>query len=156
MLADTRHLVIIPIFNASSNGGLGFPPHQSVFSTVPGTTSELCALTNYNVQLAGVSLYQQNFLYDFESWQCELQAVHAINGGLTTGFSSGLITEYQYSMNMRYYVTSLYRRIAAEDQVPKSIQVLGTNLSAQNVDLYCFVSVAREIVFDLASGSRLE
>ncbi len=155
-LADTKTLIIIPIFNATSNGGLGYNPLQSVFATEPGTTSPLCALTNYNVQLAGVSLYQSNFNYDWESFNNELQSINAVNGGLTTGFSSGLIDEYAYSMTYRYYVTDLSRRIAAEDRVPKSIQVLGTNLSEQAVDYYSFVEVERELVIDLSSGARLE
>jgi hypothetical protein len=155
-LADTKTLIVVPFFNASSNGSLGFSPLQSVFASEPGTTSPLCALTNYNVMLAGVNLYQSNFNYDWESFNNELQSINAVNGGLTTGFSSGLIDEYYYSMIGRYYVTNLSRRISAEDRVPKSIQVLGQNLNTQTIDLFAFVEVERQIVIDLASGARLE
>lgn len=156
-LVNTKTLIVVPFFTKTENGtGLNISPLQSAFCSEPGTTSPLCAITNYNVALAGVNIYQNNYLYDWEAFITELNMINSVNGNLITGFSSGLITEYDYSNIYRYYVTDLSRRVAAEDYVPKSLQILGQNLNSRKVDLYCFVEVEKSIVLNTSSGERLE
>jgi len=155
-VVDAKTLIIVPIFSNTSNGSSSFSPLQSVFSTEPGTTSPLCAITNFNVQLAGVNLYQANLLYSWQNFIEELNGANSINGNLVTGLGSSLINEYSYSYLYGYNVTNLSRRISSEDLVPKSIQILGQSLSGQTVDLLCFVEIEKELLLDLASGARLQ
>lgn len=156
-LVNTKTLIVCPFFTKTSNGtGFNVSPLQSAFCSEPGTTSPLCAITNYNVALAGVNVYQNNYLYDWESFITELNMINSVNGNLVTGLSSGLITEYDYSNLYRYYVTDLSRRVAAEDYVPKSLQIMGQNLNSRNVDLFCFVEVEKSLVISTSSGERLE
>lgn len=156
-LVNTKTLIVVPFFTKTTNGtAFNISPLQSAFCSEPGTTSPLCAITNYNVALAGVNIYQNNYLYDWESFITELNMINSVNGNLITGLSSGLITEYDYSNIYRYYVTDLSRRIAAEDFVPKSLQIMGQNLNSRSVDLYCFVEVEKTIVINTSSGERLE
>ena len=110
----------------------------------------------FSLRLAGVNIYQNNELYDWENFIAELNSINSVNGNLVTGLSSGLITEYDYSNLYRYYVTDLSRRVAAEDYVPKSLQIMGTNLNQNAVDLYCFVEVEKTLVLNTSSGERLE
>lgn len=154
-LVNTKTLIVCPFYTKTANGGSNLSPLQSAFCTEPGTTSPLAAITNYNVALAGVNVYQNNYRYDWESFITELNMINSINGNTINGLSSGLITEYDYSNTYRFYVTDLSRRIAPEDLVPKSLQILGQNLCALAVDLYCFVEVQKEMVINTATGERI-
>jgi hypothetical protein len=155
-LVNTQSLTVVPFYSKTDNGGTNISPLQSAFCSEPGTTSPLCAITNYQVALAGVNVYQNQYRYDWESFITELNMINSVNGNLVTGLSSGLITEYDYSNTYRYYVTDLSRRISAEDKVPKSLQVLGLNLCGRQVDLYAFVAVQKILVINTSSGERLE
>lgn len=156
-LVNTKSLCVVPIFSKTADGnGITISPLQSAFASEPGTTSPLVSLYNYNVVLAGVNVYQNNYLYDWESFITELNMINSVNGNLITGLASGLITEYDFSNTYRYYVTDLSRRVSAEDYVPKSLQILGYNYSSRMIDLYCFVEVEKSLVLNTSSGERLE
>jgi hypothetical protein len=107
------------------------------------------------VQLAGVNIYTSNTLYDFEAFRNELARINGINGGVVDGLTSGLIGLEQFQANMRYYVTDLSRRIKAEDVVPKSIQISGTNASQVPITLFVFLEFERSIDVALDSGMLL-
>jgi hypothetical protein len=76
---------------------------------------------------------------------------NAINGGLDTGLTSGLI-DYQRWMNLyRYYVVDLSRRLAG-DNTPKSITVMGRNGSNFAVSYFVFIEYERHLEIDVESG----
>jgi hypothetical protein len=135
--------------------GTPCPVFQSPFASEPATTSPLIALNNFNIQIAGQNMFIQNQLYDFEQFTNELQSVNAINGGLVTGLTSGLISETDFQYMYRYYICDVSRRLPAEDRVPKSVQILGTNLSTQPITLYTFIEFEKEIEVDLITGQKL-
>ena len=129
-ITNPKCLVIIPILNGSTAGNNAntlFPPHQSPFTSEPATTSPLLAIQNFNVQVSGINLFPQNQTYDFDQFMTELKNANAINGGITTDLTSGLIGEAEFSSGYRYYVADLSRRLPLDDSVPKSIQIIGTN-----------------------------
>lgn len=157
-ISNPKTIVIIPIFAAASNpvsATVNLSPYQSPFASEPATTSPLAAIGDFNIQLAGVNIFQQNIQYDWELFVNELKGVNALNGGLVNGLTSGLITEYDFSMMYRYYVVDVSRRLAAEDLVPKSIQILGKNLTRLTMDYYIFVEVEKSITIDLQTGTKL-
>jgi uncharacterized alkaline shock family protein YloU len=45
--------------------------------------------------------------------------------------------------------------LPVEESVPKSIQIIGTNLSEKAVDLYCFVEYGNSISIDALTGARI-
>lgn len=141
--------------NNLSIAGVPCPVHQSPFSTEPATTSPLVAIRDFNIQIAGQNMFIQNQLYDFEQYTNELQSVNAINGGLVTGLTSGLISETDFQYMYRYYICDVSRRLPAEDRVPKSVQILGTSLSDQPITIYTFIEHEKEITVDLISGQKL-
>lgn len=168
-IPNPKAIIIIPFYGAASNnasnGGNPVAPYTSPFTSEPGTTSPYVQLTNFNVQVAGVNVFTQNELYDFEQFRNELASINAINGGLVDGLTSGLVSFERFQSNYRYYVADLSRRLPAEDKVPKSIQILGTVQSqAQNaaalagagtIQLMCFIEFEKEITVDLMTGAKL-
>jgi hypothetical protein len=152
-IVNPKSILILPFFSTTGNAG-GFSPYQSVFSTAPATTSPLAAIGDFNIQLAGVNVFQINESYDWQNFLDETQHVHCLNGGLVTGLTSGLVTEYDWQNSYRYYTVNLARRLASEDQVPKSIMLLGKNYSQLSVEYIIFVETERSITLDLnLSGS---
>lgn len=170
-VANPKTLILIPYINSKDNptsvtgalaGGSGtttlgnyLPPYQSPFASEPGTTSPYVGIRDYNVQLAGVNVYTSNTLYDFEAFRNELARINGINGGVVDGLMSGLIGQEQFEVNNRYYVTDLSRRIKAEDAVPKSIQVSGTNASQVRLTIFCFLEMEKSCDVALDSGLLL-
>ena len=69
--------------------------YQSVFDTASGTTDPLAAVTQFQVQIGGQNMFQQNFQYDFEKFINETSAMNEINGGLSTGITNELIGHYE-------------------------------------------------------------
>jgi uncharacterized alkaline shock family protein YloU len=45
--------------------------------------------------------------------------------------------------------------LPVEMSVPKSIQVLGQNLSSKTIDLYCFIEYGVEVSIDALTGARV-
>ena len=160
-IPNPKTVIIIPILQAGANNvnltgtPINVAPHLSPFSAEPGTTSPLIALTNFNVQIAGVNMFIQNEDYDFEQWVNELSSQNAINGNLVDGLTSGLVGELEWQNNYRYYVCDVSRRIPAEDSVPKSVQILGRNVANVAITLFVFIEFERSIEIDLVSGAKL-
>jgi hypothetical protein len=161
-IPNPKTIVIMPFLQPSRNNlneaGTGIPtaPYLSPFASEPATTSPLIALKNFNIQLAGVNMFINNEDYDFEQFQNELSRQNAINGGLVDGLTSGLISEREFQTLYRYYVCDVSRRLPAEDAVPKSVQILGQNVSAVDVNLFTFIQFQREITIDLQTGQKLQ
>lgn len=151
-------ILVVPIFSAAASGGNATAlasPIQSPFASEPGTTSPLTALTNLNVLLSGQSIFMLSEQYTFQSFYDELSKT-GLNAGCTDGLASGLI-DFQSWQNMyQYYLINVERRVGGgESVVPKSIQLLFTNLSEKTCDYYVFVGCRRSISISLANGTLL-
>jgi hypothetical protein len=180
-IANVRSVLILPMFSSSSaaapaasgqynvaatatavqlstNSGFlsGIPVFQSPFDTVgTGTTSPLAIIKNFNIQVSGQNAIYNMEKYPFEQFNNQLYGANAVNGGLTDGITSGLIDRQAFDMNYTYYYVDVSRMLPVEQQVPKSIQILGTNSSAKSIDLYCFVEYGNEISIDALTGARV-
>lgn len=160
-IVNPKTVIVIPMLQASANNVgttaavVNLAPHQSPFSSEPGTTSPLIALTNFNVQVAGVNQFIMNQDYDFEQWVNELSSQNAINGNLVDGMTSGLIGELEYSQMYRYYTCDVSRRVPIENGVPKSIQIMGKNMVNLAITLFIFIEFERSIEISLLTGQKL-
>jgi hypothetical protein len=154
-IVNPKMLVVMPYANTSAGvyANVTTPVWQSPFDSAPATTSPLCALTQFNVQVSGRNLFQQNFQYDFEAFINEMQSANAINGGADTGLTCGLLGQKEWSLAYRYYVADLSRRLPADDNIPKSITIQGTNNSGVALDLVCFIAFERRIRLDMSTGA---
>jgi hypothetical protein len=134
----------------------GVPVWQSPFDPAGcGPTSPLCQFTNFNVQVSGQNAIYNLQLRAFEQFNNQLYGQNAVNGGLTDGITSSLIDRQQFDLEYCYYYVNVERMLPVEQSVPKSVQILGTNLSSKAVDLMCFIEYGTEVQIDVLTGSRV-
>jgi len=164
-ISNIQSIIIMPFVGSASNA-TGYngaspvaqiAPYGSPFASEPSTTSPYLAITNFNIQVAGLNVFTMNELYDWQNFKDELSAMNAVNGSQVDGVDSGLIGYSEFEGNYRYYVADLSRRLPAEDAVPKSIQISGTvqGGTVANVQLQCFVVFKKQISIDLETGAKL-
>lgn len=157
---NVQYLVIIPFIAASANqtgnGTSNIPAYGSPFASEPGTSSPDVILTNFNIQVAGVNVFQQNIQYSWQDWYQEVATINAINGSQVDGLNSGLYTYEQWQRNP-IYVADISRRLPAESLVPKAVQISGEILSGSitNIQLQCFLVFGKEMTIDLETGAKL-
>jgi hypothetical protein len=148
----------IPAVTLSSNTGFlsGTPVFQSPFDPAgTGPTSPIVYLTNFNVQVSGQNAIYNVEKYNFEQFNNQLYGQNSVNGGLTDGLTSGLVGRTDFDMSYCYYYINVERMLPVEESVPKSIQILGTNLSSRAIDFYVFVEYGMEIKIDALTGARV-
>jgi len=170
-IANIKSVLILPFYSStgvpvasvsgaslSPNSGFnsGIPVWQSPFDPAgTGPTSPCCWLSNFNIQVSGQNAIYNMEKYNFEQWNNQLYGQNAVNGGLTDGLTSGLIDRQAFDMNYCYYYVNVERMLPVEQSVPKSIQVLGQNMTSKILDLYCFIEYGVDISIDALTGARV-
>jgi hypothetical protein len=124
-------------------------------STSPATPDPI-TLSSFNILVSGVNLFLNNEMYDFEAFKNALAYSNQLNGGMTTGLASGLISEDMFSRLYRYYYGDCSRVLPSEEGVSRSVQIVGVNQSLVACDLMVFVEFTREITIDISTGARIE
>lgn len=152
-IANIQSVLVVPFLTASSNGNLRgvLSPYSSA-----GATPDPIPLSNFNILISGVNLFLNNADYDFEAFTHQLQSANQLNGNLTTGLTSGLIGRKEFSHLYRYYYGNCSRSLPSEEGVSKSVQIVGKNLSEENIDLMVFVEFKRSMTIDISTGARIE
>jgi hypothetical protein len=79
-----------------------------------------------------------------------------LNGNLTTGLTSGLISEKMFSGGYRWYYGNCARILPSEEGVSRSVQIIGQNKSAVDCDLMVFVEFKKSMTIDISTGARIE
>ena len=136
-------------------GTLAFQSYTNPVSPSPAVPDPIM-LTNFNILVSGVNLFLNNEYYDFEAFREQLIQSNQLNGSLTTGLASGLISEDMFSRGYRYYYGDCSRILPSEEGVSRSIQIVGSNASELKCDLMVFVEFMREITIDVSTGARIE
>lgn len=158
-ISNLRSCLIQPFYSASKAEHLantGIPVYQSPFDPAgTGPTSPLCLLSNFNVVVSGQNAIYNTERYAFEQFINQTYGCNSVNAGLTDGLSSSLINQQGWEMEYCYYYVDISRMLPVEQQVPKSVQIIGQNKSTQDLDLWCFLSYGCEISFDVLSGARV-
>jgi len=143
-------------FNSNTNIPNGIPVYQSPFDPAgAGPTSPLCHITNFNVQISGQNAIYNLQKYSFEQFNNQLYGQNAVNGGLTDGLTSGLVGRQDFDMEYCYYYVNVERMLPVEQSVPKSVQIIGTNLSSKACDYWVFVEYGVSISIDVLTGARV-
>jgi hypothetical protein len=164
-IKNVKSVLVVPLVasgangtNAYSDGGATNLVRPSTllspFSTT-GATPDPIILNNFNVQIQGVNVFQQDEMYDFEAFRHQLVSSNQLNGNLTTGLTSGLINEKMFSYLYRYYYSVCSRTLPAARDVDRSVQVKGRNLSTSAIDLLVFIEFEKYIEIDLETGARV-
>lgn len=153
-IANIKSVLVLPYYQASANGGIS--PIQSPFDTAgAGTTSPLCLLTQFNIQVSGQNAIYNTERYAYEQFLNQLYGVNAVNGGMTDGLTSSLIDQKQFEMGYCYYYVNVGRMLPVEEAVPKSVNILGTNMSSKAIDLFVFIEYGVEVSIDILTGARV-
>ncbi len=134
---------------------LPFDSWQNPCNTAPATPDPIM-ITNFNVLISGVNLFMNNENYDFEAFRQQLISSNQLNGSLTTGLASGLISEDMFSRGYRYYYGDCSRTLPSEENVSRSVQIVGQNASLLITDIMVFVEFMKEITVDVSTGARIE
>jgi len=154
-IANIKSVLIIP-FYAKDYSGNAYQQYQSPFDTAGcGTTAPLITLGNFNVQISGQNAIYNTQRYTFEEWNNQLYGQNAVNGGLTEGITSGLIDFSDFQNSYCYYYVNVERMLPVEQSVPKSVQVLGTNYSTRELNMWVFIEYGVQVSIDILSGSRV-
>jgi hypothetical protein len=144
------------LINTNTNILQGVPVFQSPFDCAgTGPTSPLCHITNFNVQISGQNAIYNLQKYNFEQFNNQLYGQNAVNGGLTDGLTSGLVGRQEFDMQYCYYYVNVERMLPVEESVPKSVQIIGQNLSSKTCDYYVFVEYGVSIAIDALTGARV-
>jgi hypothetical protein len=155
-LARMKRLVIVPMLSKYVQGGVSIDnPQESCLSTEPSTCSPSW-IKDFNVQLSGSNIYQQNVQYKYESFLNELNGKYGLNANLETGLCSSLIGMADYNANYGYIVVDLSRRLSYDEGTPLSVQIQGVIASAKELDLLCFITYSKTMSIDLSTGAKVE
>jgi hypothetical protein len=172
-IANIKSVLVLPYYSPLSGTAvqnlkslLNINPNTNILSGIPvfqspydpagaGCTSPLCHITNFNVQISGQNAIYNLQKYNFEQFNNQLYGQNAVNGGLTDGLTSGLIGRQEFDMEYCYYYVNVERMLPVEQSVPKSVQIIGQNLSSKACDYYVFVEYGVEISIDVLTGARV-
>lgn len=158
-ISDLVEIVCCPFISGTYNGtgvsSTSFSPIRSPFASEPATLSPCMWITNWNIQLSGVNCFINSKQTLAEQFLDELYGVGAVNGGLTDSVNSGLIGLTDFENNYGYLVANASRRLPEEDRTPKSVQILGNNVTQVPIDMYVFCVMRKSIQIDIYTGKRL-
>jgi hypothetical protein len=153
-IANIKSVLVLPFYSSSANGNI--TPIQSPFDPAGGgPTSPLCLLTQFNIQISGQNAIYNTQRYSYEQFFNQLYGQNAVNGGMTDGLTCGLVNQKDFEMSYNYYYVNVGRMLPVEEAVPKSVSVLGTNMSAKAIDLFVFVEYGVEVSIDVLTGARV-
>jgi len=172
-IANIKSILVLPFYSPlagvavpNTKSGLSINPNTNILTGLPvwqspfdpagtGCTSPLCHITNFNVQISGQNAIYNLQKYNFEQFNNQLYGQNAVNGGLTDGLTSGLVGRQEFDMEYCYYYVNVERMLPVEQSVPKSVQVIGQNVSSKACDYYVFVEYGVEISIDALTGARV-
>jgi hypothetical protein len=151
-------MAFLPVLSngVAANNAVRSSSILSPFSSTPSTPDPL-SIQNFQIQISGKNLFISQLQYDYESFVEQLSASNQLNGGMTTGMSSGLVSKLDFQSSYRYYYGNCSRSLPSEQGVAKYVQILGTIASsnALTVDLMVFCEYERTLTIDIRTGQRL-
>lgn len=154
-IPNIKSVLVVPFLSTASNV---VAPTLSPFSTA-GATPDPLILNNFNILVSGVNLFLQNQLYTYEQFNHELKSSNQLNGSLTTGLASGLISESDFTNLYRYYYGNCARVLPSEEGVSRSVQVIGEFVcptSSLTANLMVFVEFEKTMTIDISTGARID
>lgn len=158
-ISKLKSVLVVPFFDKvpGSAGCAGVVAYQSPLASEPATTSPLIASlqTEYNVQISGINAYQTNIKYGYEHYLQELNQT-GLNGNLTTGLCSSLISMESFMNNYGYLYTDCTRRLGSAFDAPASVQLIGNNSALVGVNFVVFLEFERSIKVDLFTGNVIQ
>jgi hypothetical protein len=129
---------------------------NSPFSSSPGTTAPQASITNLNLLVSGQTIYQSNYMYGFEEFLHEVRGSYALNGGISLGLSSGLLSQNDWENGYRFCYVDLSRRVSQpNDDISRSIQVIFTNTANVAMDYFYIIGYEKSVTVSTSIGSLI-
>jgi hypothetical protein len=160
-ISNVKSVLIIPM-EAKMGAASGYAalnsaqPWFSPFDSCGGgSTAPMAALNNFNVVVAGQNMIYNTQQYSFEQFQNHLYGVNAVNSGLTDGLTSGLVDYWKFQQMYSYYYVNCARMMPADEAVPKSVSIQGTNKSAYTMKFVVFIEYGVQVNVDVLTGARV-
>ena len=154
-ISNLKSVLVLPFLQSGSNA-MSVHPFQSPFDAAgSGVTSPLCLINNFNVVVAGANAIYNTERYTYEHFINQFYGQRAVNGGLLDGTTSALIGQLDWETAYNYYYVNIARCLPVEENIPKSISIVGQNLSALTVDYYCFCEYGVSVSVDVLTGARV-
>jgi hypothetical protein len=168
-IQNIQSVLVVPLINSTNNGvtsltltnaapvAVSSVPPTLLSGTCPtGACPDPISLINFNILISGVNLFLNNQLYDYEQFRQELMSSNQLNGNITSGLTSGLISEKMFSNLYRWYYGNAARCLPSEEGVSRSVQIIGQNNSLVAIDLLVFVEFKKSMTVDISTGARVE
>ena len=153
-IASIANVIAVPFYTATANANIN--PIQSPFdNTGAGNTSPYCYLGNFQYVISGSNAIYSTERFCYEQYCQQLSGLYSINGNMSDGLMSGLISKQGFEQNLCYYAVDCGRALAIEKTVPKSINLQALNYSEKALDVYIFVEYHTSVSIDLLSGARV-
>lgn len=158
--ANLKSVLVIPLLSSAGAGNNfldGFAQFQSPFDSCGGgTTAPMAHLTNYQVVVSGQNILNDTQARVYEGFMNNLSGCNSVNSNETDGVTSGLISQKDYELLYCYHYIDVSRMLTIEESVPKSVSIIGQNMSARALDLYCYISYGQAIMIDIVTGVRIK
>lgn len=149
-IKNIKQVLIVPFYDQSVAGG---NPIQSPWDDNTIGTSPLTHISQLQIQISGQNIFYNNVLYNFENFLENLYGVNAVNGGLTDGVNSGLLSQLDFDVGTaNYYVADTSRGLPIEKDIAHSIIVSGTNTSEFTMQYYVFVTYENKFTINTSTG----
>ena len=148
-----RKIVIYPFLNSAANV-IGYSPLQSVFASEPAICSPYSYIENLNVVVSGEYLYSQNQSLAFEQYH-ELLTDGSINGSLSKGLNSGLVSQTEFENSYGFVVINLSRKQSQDDNIMRNIVINFTNKSTKKMDYIVQLFIEKEISLNVSTGNLI-
>jgi hypothetical protein len=152
-ISRAKRVIVIPFYDVPLDGANAgsVVAASSPFASEPSTTSPYASLTQINLQVAGMNIFQSNIEYTFDNFVNEWMSSNSVNGALFDGISSNLISKAMWERNYRYVVLDCSQAVG-ENTLPLSLTLIATNNTLKNMRLYCFVEYERKITLNSMTG----
>lgn len=125
----------------------------SVFDTFPATFAPCLSLTNFQVTLGGMQVFQGtgSLNYGFEQFIEQISGARDLTSG-TLGMSSGLINQRFWESSKVYYA-DLSRGTKADRETARNLNISFLNNSNVAIDILVFTIFADQIILNVANGA---
>lgn len=153
-IANPRKLVIYPYFSKGYGTYLQYlstNPIQSLFSPEPSTTSPFCALSNIQISVGNIPVFNSPVNFDIDLFNQEL-ATLGLDGGEMVQANSGLLSADLYDTLYRYITCDIGRRLDSEDGSSKSVIFQANNATTCDITCIAFVYYDKEVTIDTSTS----
>ena len=143
-------VLVVPCISSSVST---YSQWGSAFDTFPATFAPCLSLTNFQVTLGGVQLFQGTgaLNYSFENFIEQIALARDLTSG-TLGMSCGLITQKWWENNKVYYC-DLSRGTRADKEMARNLNISFLNNSNVAIDILVFTIYNDRIQLNVSNGS---